>query len=379
MSKKTKKCCYTQRVTTVKTKKTIIITGTHITPALEIIRQLKTDSQINWQINYIGRKYNSSVDNSPSIESKIIPKINVNFYSINCGKFDRRWIPNTIKGFPQTIKSVFAAFKLIKKIKPDLIVSFGGYVSVPVIIASFFKKIPSITHEQTLTNSLTTKINSFFVNIVALSFNNQKQKNGLPEDKIVITGNLLRQEIFNPKNSKIENQLNKIKTKIIFITAGNQGSHSINLIIKQILPDLKDFFIIHQTGKKDFNKFNKLSKNYQNYQVFDYLEANDIGHIFNKSKIIISRSGANTSQEIVALNKKSILIPLKVSQQNEQLLNAFWVKEKLPKLTEIIEEKNLNASNLLNKINKLISIKNKKKIIKNNYNSKFLRLIHEII
>jgi UDP-N-acetylglucosamine--N-acetylmuramyl-(pentapeptide) pyrophosphoryl-undecaprenol N-acetylglucosamine transferase len=366
-------------VTTVKPKKTIIITGTHLTPALELIRQLKIDPQINWQINYIGRKNNSSIDNTPSIESIIIPKIRVNFYSIDCGKLDRRWIPNTIKGLPQTVKSIFAAFKLIKNIKPDIVVSFGGYVSVPIIIASFFKKIPSITHEQTLTNSLTTKINSLFVNIVALSFNNQKQKNSLPENKIVVTGNLLRQELFNPKISKIGNQIAKIKTKIIFITAGNQGSHTINLIIKQILPDLKDYFIIHQTGKNDFNNFNKLTKIYSNYQVFDYVEANDIGHIFNKSEIIISRSGANTSQEIVALNKKSILIPLKVSQQNEQLLNAFWVKEKLPKLTEIIEEKDLDASNLLNKLNKLISLENETKIIKNNDNSKFLRLIHELI
>src|SRR5665647_3483105 len=99
MSKKTKKCCYTQRVTTVKPKKTIIITGTHLTPALELIRQLKKDD-INWQINYIGRKNNSSVDNTPSIESKIIPKMGIKFYSIDCGKFDRRWIPNTLKGLP---------------------------------------------------------------------------------------------------------------------------------------------------------------------------------------------------------------------------------------------------------------------------------------
>ncbi|HPT65971.1 MAG TPA: UDP-N-acetylglucosamine--N-acetylmuramyl-(pentapeptide) pyrophosphoryl-undecaprenol N-acetylglucosamine transferase [Candidatus Woesebacteria bacterium] len=366
-------------MTTVKQKKTIIITGTHLTPALELIRQLKSDPEIDWQINYIGRKNNSSVDNTPSIESNIIPKMGINFYSINCGKLDRRWIPNTIRGLPQTFKSVFQSFKLIKKIKPDVIISFGGYVSVPIIIGGFFKKIPSITHEQTLTNSLTTKINSLFVNIVALSFNNQKQKNSLPKHKIVVTGNLLRQELFNPKKSKIGDQIAKIKTKIIFITAGNQGSHVINLIIEQLLPELKNYFIIHQTGKNDFDKFNKLSKKYPNYRVFDYIEANDIGHIFNKSELIISRSGANTSQEIVALNKKSILIPLKISQQNEQFLNATWVKEKIPEFTEIIEEKNLNNISLLGVIKKLISLKVKNNITKETNNPKLLRLIHEII
>jgi len=366
-------------VSIIKTKKTIIITGTHLTPALELIRQLKNDNKIDWEINYIGRKNNSSVDNTPSIESKIIPKIGINFYSIKCGKLDRRWFPNTIKGIPQTSKSLFEAFSLIKKIKPDIVVSFGGYVSVPIIISSFFKKIPSITHEQTLTNSLTTRINSLFVNKVALSFDNKNQKNKLPKNKIVITGNLLRHELFQPQISKIGDQIKKIKEKIIFITAGNQGSHYINLLIKKILPKLKNYFIIHQTGENDFANFKKLAKNYSNYQVFNYLEGNDISHVLNKSELIISRSGANTSQEIVALNKKSILIPLKISQQNEQLLNALWVKEKLPTQTEVIKEENLTETNILTAINKLISVEIKNKTSQNNNNPKLLNLIHEII
>jgi len=334
---------------------------------------LKNDQKIEWQINYIGREKNSSVDNTPSIESKIIPKIGINFNSINVGKLDRRWFPNTIKGFPQTIKSLSESLKLIKKIKPDVVVSFGGYVSVPIIISSFLKKIPSITHEQTLTNSLTTKINSLFVTKVALSFDNQSQKNNLPKNKIVITGNLLRQELFHPQKSKIGEPID------IFITAGNQGSHTINLLIKKILPKLKNYFIIHQTGKNDFNSFKKLTNIYPKYKAFDYLESNDIAHVLNKTNLIISRSGANTSQEIVALNKKSILIPLKVSQQNEQLLNALWVKEKNPIITEIIEEKDISERNILDKIKKLNEIKTKKDIIKNTDNLKLLTLIHEII
>jgi UDP-N-acetylglucosamine--N-acetylmuramyl-(pentapeptide) pyrophosphoryl-undecaprenol N-acetylglucosamine transferase len=343
-----------------------------------LIRQLKNDD-IDWQINYIGRKNNSSTDNTPSIESKIIPTLGIKFYSINCGKLDRRWLPNTIKGLPQTVKSIFKSSNLIKKIKPDIIVSFGGYVSVPVIINGFFKKIPSITHEQTLTNSLTTKINSLFVNKVALSFNNKNQKNKLPKNKIIVTGNLLRQELFNPEKSKIGDRLQKIKKKIIFITAGNQGSHTINLLIQKILPKLGNYFIIHQTGKNDFADFKKLEKKYSNYQSFEYLTANDISHIFNQSELIISRSGANTSHEIVALNKKSILIPLKISQQNEQVLNALWVKENLPSITNIIKEKNLTQNKILSAIKKIISIDSPKIKIKNTANLKLLKLIHEIV
>lgn len=297
----------------------------------------------------------------------------INFYSISVGKLDRRWIPNTIKGLPQTGKSIFQTLKLIKKIKPHIIVSFGGYVSVPVIIAGYLNRIPSITHEQTLTNSLTTKINSFFVNKIALSFDNQNQKNNLPKNKTVITGNLLRYELFHPQASKIGNNID------IYITAGNQGSHIINLIIKKILPHLKKYSIIHQTGKNDFSTFKKLEKKYPNYKVFDYLEANDVAHVFNKTKLIISRSGANTSQEIVALNKKSILVPLKISQQNEQLLNALWVKEKNQNNTEIIEEKNLSDKHILKEIDKLISAKISNNTAKKTSNLKLLDLIHEIL
>lgn len=297
----------------------------------------------------------------------------IKFYSINCGKLDRRWLPNTIKGLPQTTKSLFESLKLIKKIKPDIIVSFGGYVSVPVIISGFLKKIPSITHEQTLTNSLTTKINSFFVNKIALSFNNQLQKENLPKNKIVITGNLLRQEIFHPQKNKIGNDVD------IFITAGNQGSHTINLLIKKILPKLKNYYIVHQTGKNDFNSFKQLTNIYPKYQAFSYLESNDMAYVLNKTNLIISRSGANTSQEIVALNKKSILIPLKISQQNEQLLNALWVKEKNTQNTQILEEKDITEKNILENINKLITNKTKKIVIKNTDNLKLLNLIHEIL
>ncbi len=334
---------------------------------------------IDWQINYIGRKNNSSVDQTPSIESKVIPSLDINFYSIDCGKLDRRWLPNTIKGLPQTFKSIFDASFLIKKIKPDIVVSFGGYVSVPIIIQSYLKKIPSITHEQTLTNSLTTKINSFFVNKIALSFDNKNQKEKLYKNKIVITGNLLRQELFTPQKSTFGDNLEKNNQPVIYITAGNQGSQTINSLIKKILPNLKKYFIIHQTGKNDFLDFKKLEKKYPNYKAFEYINSNDLSHVFKKAELIISRSGANTSQEIVALNKKSILIPLKVSQQNEQLLNALWVKEKLPQKTEIIEEKRLDKSQLLNKINKLILINTKETNIKDTVNPKLLDLIHEII
>lgn len=355
--------------------KTIIIIGTHLTPAIELINQLKADEKYHWQINYIGRKYNSTVDQTPSIESEIIPKLKVNFYSISGGKLDRRYLPNTLHGISHTIKGFFESFSLISKIKPDIIISFGGYISVPVIISGWFKKIPSITHEQTLTNSLTTKINSHFVNKIALSFNNPNQ---LPKNKIVITGNLLRSEIYKTSSVFFRNLSLEIgHFPLLYITAGNQGSHLINQIIKNNLSKFNKNTIIHQTGKNDYSDFQKI--NQPNYHAFDYINLNDIGWVLNNADIIISRAGANTCQEIVALQKKSILIPLPVSQQNEQHLNAIWVHQQLPQKTIIITQKKLSPKTLLNAIKKLSLIKTDTAKIKPSTNLKLLKLIHETL
>ena len=360
-----------------KITKTIIITGTHLTPALELIRQLKNDSKFNWIIYYVGRKFNSSESLEKSIESNIIPNLGINYFGIDCGKFDRKYFPNTLRGIKKTISGFFESKKIVNKIKPDIIVSFGGYVSVPVVINGFLKHIPGITHEQTATNSLTTKINSFFVTKVALSFNNQQQLNNLPKNKTIVTGNLLRYELFT-QEIKIPS-IKSIQKPIIYITAGNQGSHVINLIIKKILPKLKQFTIIHQTGQIDFSDFKKLSLKYKNYYPFDYIKTEYMGWVFKKASLIISRSGANTSQEIVAFNQKSVLVPLPKSQQDEQLINAKWVQQQLPQQTLIIDQTKLNSDSLSSAINSLSSIKNNDEKIKIEPNLKLLKAIHEII
>jgi UDP-N-acetylglucosamine--N-acetylmuramyl-(pentapeptide) pyrophosphoryl-undecaprenol N-acetylglucosamine transferase len=322
--------------------KKIVITGTHLTPAVELISQLREDS-IKWEIVYIGRNFNSHENISPSIESLAIPKLGVKFFGFNSGKLDRRWLPNTLAGIPLTIKAFFNIFQILREVAPDITVSFGGYISVPVIISSYLQKVPSITHEQTPTLSLSTKINAKFSNKVALSF---PQK--ITNDKYIFTGNLLRRQIFNTKSDFFEKQ--NIKLPIIYITGGNQGSNLINKITADIkLKLIKKFYIIHQTGNQSY----LTSKNYLPINFID-----DIGWVLNHANIVISRAGANTCQEIITLSKKSILIPMKVSQQNEQEKNSLLVKGKIPE-TIIIPESKLNSSVLLKAINELNKVATK--------------------
>ena len=353
----------------------IIITGTHPTPAIELIRQLKLDRNINWEIHYLGRRYNSNTNSQPSIESKIIPKTGVKFYKLDSGKFDRRWLPNTITGLPKIITGFLQSYRIIKKIKPAVVLSFGGYVSVPVIISAWLQRIPAITHEQTLTLSLSTRINSFFCKKVALSFPTTKKSS-----KYVVTGNLLRQEIFSTKSALFKDFIPKIKKHpLIFLTAGNQGSHLLNSTVKEILPDLtKKYTIIHQTGQQDFSTYHQLSSKYPNYHVYKYIESQDIGWVFFHSSLIICRAGANTTQEIDILDKKCIIIPLPSSQQNEQLKNAIYLKNKHPKNTILIENKDLNAEKLLLSINRILSTTKKNRPLSTYTNLNLLNLLKKL-
>jgi UDP-N-acetylglucosamine--N-acetylmuramyl-(pentapeptide) pyrophosphoryl-undecaprenol N-acetylglucosamine transferase len=253
------------------------------------------------------------------------------------------------------IKAFFQSLFLLKKIKPDLVVSFGGYVSVPVIVAAKILHLKSITHEQTLTVSFSTKVNSYFVNIIALSFP-YNDTIPLPLKKIVVTGNLIRREIFNYLNSKYADLIPHTQP-LIYITGGNQGSFFINNLIFQLLGQLKHYSLIHQTGVNNYADATKFCSQYPNYFPSAYIAAPDIGWVFHHADLIISRAGANTCQEIDLLNKKAILIPLPGTQQNEQLLNARWLNSDHPQSTITLSQETLTPQLLLATAKKLLKVK----------------------
>lgn len=355
--------------------KKILITGNHHTPAIELIQQLSLDSKYNWSSYYITDNYS----NDYHIKNSLKPLLSQNLYQIKGGKFYRYSILKTIKNTPQIISAVFNSIKLLKQIKPDIVISFGGYISVPVIFSSKLLSIPTITHEQTTTLSLSTKINALFCQSVCLSFDNK-----LPlyiKNKSVVTGNLLRRQIFST-TTKTYQHLNKtIKSKpLIFVSGGNQSSSIINLTFLKIFKDLINHFtIIHHTGKSDLDMVKNKVKNYKNYYTTSFVGPDDIGWILNNSQVIVNRSGANYCQEIAALKRNSILIPLSFSQQNEQLKNALWLKSKLPHNTIIIEQNNLNPHNLLQAILKLSDQKLMTTPVKPLTNTKLLSVIHKYV
>ena len=263
-----------------------------------------------------------------------------------------------------------------------MVISFGGYVSVPVVTAAAILHVPSITHEQTLTLSLATKINAFFSKKIALSFEETNSKNILPADKVIITGNPIRTEIFNKTSKKFSFLDNKIKTfPLIYVTGGSQGSDFINQLIVKILPQLNNFTIIHQTGQINLNKVKNLTDKLKltNYFPVDYVNSEDIGWVLNHANLVIGRSGANNCLDLHVLNKKSILIPLPFAQQNEQLLNAQWLLKNHPHQVIICPQSTATPQTLLIAITKLNLRPSESKIVTQPKIDPLFKLIHEMV
>jgi UDP-N-acetylglucosamine--N-acetylmuramyl-(pentapeptide) pyrophosphoryl-undecaprenol N-acetylglucosamine transferase len=353
----------------------IVITGNHHTPAIELINQLQSDQKYQWQIYYVSQ----TNPNETHLQKTIIPLLKDKYFNLNSGKFDRNNLLKTLRNIPKIIQATLNAFFLLRRLHPRIVVSFGGYISVPVVVASSVLHIPSITHEQTLTISLSTLLNSLFCTKIALSFT--PLNNHYPlflKNKSEITGNLLRQSIFDSQSARFDHLKTKlIRKPLILFLGGNQGAKPINQHVQKLLPKLlKNYFVIHQTGPTDYPAFQKLD--FPGYYPLEYIGQQDIGWVFRHAKLIISRSGANTCQEIDALNKKAIFVPLPFSQQNEQLLNAKWVQSRHPQTTYIIDQNQLTPKLLYKQITSLISTPDSRPA-SFSPNHSFLNLIHQTV
>lgn len=313
-----------------------MFTGGHLTPAVAVLQELKDNGYSNFV--WVGTKYNQSKTKTPSAEYSTIKGFGIKFYNLRTGKLIRDWGFSTfLYGIKNLILIKFGFIKsiyVVIKERPDLVVSFGGYVALPIVIVAKFLRIKVVTHEQTLVTGLANKIIARFANIVFISWENSRKL--IKNKNIIFSGNPIRQDIFKINDSNLLDNLDSNKPTIL-VMGGNQGAYQINQRVFSIIKDLiKDFNVIHQTGNSSATKDNEhaahilasLDKNIKGrYLPLDYINSTNIGAVFNKADILISRSGANTIAEILALGKLSILIPIPSTSNNEQIKNAQFVEE----------------------------------------------------
>lgn len=328
----------------------IIITGGHLAPAQAVIAEFK--KRRGWEIYYLGRKHSLEGAAVPSIESKIVPQMGVNFIPIPAGRLQRHLTSHLILNFVRLPLALFYSFYLLLKIRPDAILSFGGYVSVPPVIAGWILRTPIFTHEQTAVAGLANQINALFARKVFVSF--AQSMRYFPENKTVLTGNPIRKEIFKHKmrDGKYETQDGNLP--LIYITGGNQGARVLNQAVIEALPQLtKRYRIIHQCGKLDYLRVKSqalsLKSNLRkHYLLTDYVGLENIGWVLNRTDLVISRAGANIVYELAALGKPAILIPIPWAHRNEQLENASLLAD--VGLAEVLRQSELSSTSLCEKI-----------------------------
>jgi len=343
----------------------IIMTGGgtagHVTPNLALIPKLKENG---FEIKYIG-----SVD---GIEKEIIAQNNIAFFGISCGKLRRYFDLKNFTDPFKIIKGVAQAITILSKEKPDVIFSKGGFVAVPVVIAASIKKIPVVAHESDMTPGLANKLSAPFCNKLCVTF--RESLNFINGNKGILTGSPIREEIFHGDKAKGRKICGFTDDKeVLFIMGGSLGSRIINEEIRKNLEQLlKLFNIIHICGKGNIDKKNI---NKEGYKQFEYVNE-ELPDFMNTADYIISRAGANSIFEFLALKKPTLLIPLsKKASRGDQILNSKSFEKEGYSL--MLEEEEIKDDILYKKI---LELKGKKtELISNMEKSKAKNGVEAII
>ena len=318
--------------------KKIILTGGgtagHVTPNLALIPSLK---EHGYEIRYIG--------SYQGIERKLIEGAGIPYDGISSGKLRRYF---DIKNFSdpfRVVKGYGEARKLIKLHRPDVVFSKGGFVAVPVVLAAKHYKIPVIIHESDMTPGLANKI--CIPSAAKICCNFPETLGYLPKEKAFLTGSPIRKELLQgDRLTGLKHTGLSANRPIILIIGGSLGSVTVNRSVRHILPRLLESFqVIHICGKGNLDESLKATRGYIQYE---YVDA-PLKHLFAAADLMISRAGANSICEILALHKPNILIPLSAAaSRGDQILNAKSFEKQ--GFSCVLEEENLSDDSLFQAI-----------------------------
>lgn len=327
-------------------------TGGHIYPALAIINKIK-EHEPNSEFLYIGTH--------DRMEKDIVPKRGIPFESIEIYGFNRQHLLRNFKVAYHLYKSRKKCRKLIKSFNPDIVIGVGGYVTVPVISMAHKLGYRTFIHEQ---NSIPGASNIYLSKIVdKIGISMKSSIDKFPKDKVVFTGNPCSEDAIKKEPmDKTELGLTPNK-KLVLIVMGSLGASTINNLMVETLPKVskESYEVVFVTGKQDYEEISKNSFP-SNVKVVPYIDG--MTGLMKNTDLMVTRAGASTLSEIIALRVPSILIPSPYVPNNHQYMNALDLVN--VKAAQMIEEKNLSSTTLINKINEILYDHNQLKEMRDN-------------
>lgn len=314
--------------------KKILLTGGgtagHVTPNIALLPRLK---EAGYEISYVG--------SYKGIEKELIEAEHIPYYGISSGKLRRYFDPKNFSDPFKVINGLRQSIGLIHKLKPGVIFSKGGFVSVPVLLAARLCRVPAIIHESDITPGLANKI--ALPGAVKICCNFPETMKYLPAEKAVLTGSPIRKELLNGNASAARTLCGFDESRpVLFIVGGSSGSVVINNTVREALPALlKKFQVIHMCGKEHLDPS---LTNTCGYRQFEYI-GKELPDIFALADIVVSRAGANSICELLALRKPNLLIPLSAgASRGDQILNAASFEKQ--GFSMVLKEEDMTAATL---------------------------------
>lgn len=319
--------------------------GGHVLPAMTLIRALQA-AQPEARIFYLG--------SYRGIESELIPNLKIPYRGISTGKLRRYFSWENFTdlfrlgwGFVQSL-----GFLARLRSADTVVISTGGFVTVPVVVAAWLQGKKVLIHEQTSRVGLANKLGSYFARRILVTY--EASLAYFPASKTRLSGYPLRPELFAlAPDVEIKGQkLSEMERPLLFLTGGGNGSKLLNEALRELLPELRArFFMVHQVGKSFYDDYLKLED--ENYKVFDFV-GDEMIPLMQRAQVVISRAGAGTVVELMSLGKPSIFVPLKIAQKNEQYHNAMEAQRKLGSV--VISEDELSRERLLQAIDEIVQL-----------------------
>jgi len=321
--------------------KKILICGGHPTPALAVIDELKKNHSVV-EIVFVGRKYAIESERTLSYEFKGCTERKIPFRQLQAGRLTRLATKSSFQNVLRIPFGFIQALSIILQEKPFIILSFGGYIALPIAFWGWFLHIPVFTHEQTMRPGAANKLIGYFSQKIFVAFESVLPY--FPRKKTEWIGNPVREAVFleKPISFSFDSSV-----PLIYITGGSLGSHSLNhhifFLLEKLVPQ---FTIIHQTGDvKEYGDFETAQKHEREwkkrypgrYIPFAHIPDNEIGAVYKQAEFVIGRSGANTFFELIALQKPALFIPLPWSAHGEQKAHADFFK--LHGIGEVFDQK----------------------------------------